>query len=228
MRSFLRENQVFFRGRSLKNLLTVMVLLAVGCCPANASTLATFRVVHVIDGDTIVLENGRHVRYIGIDAPEIFHKKKTAQPFGVAARAYNRKLIQGTRVTLEFDVERKDAYQRWLAYVYDKEKKLLNRLMLQRGYAYCLVIYPNTQHLNLLLQAQRAAMDKGLGIWKYWGDRKERVVGNSRTMRFHLATCPYGRRILKQNRMRFNSIREAFWEGYAPCKRCLPVSPLAR
>ena len=164
MRSFLRENQVFFRGRGLKNLLTVMVLLAVGCCPANASTLATFRVVHVIDGDTIVLENGRHVRYIGIDAPEIFHKKKTTQPFGVAARAYNRKLIQGTRVTLEFDVERKDAYQRWLAYVYDKEKKLLNRLMLQRGYAYCLVIYPNTQHLNLLLQAQRAAMDRGLGI----------------------------------------------------------------
>src|SRR3989338_9433422 len=34
------------------------------------------KVVKVIDGDTIIIESGQKVRYIGIDTPELHHPKK--------------------------------------------------------------------------------------------------------------------------------------------------------
>ena len=226
MRPSLKWNRSLCKERDAKYSLIALVLCAMLRWSADAAALQAFRVRHVIDGDTVVLETGRHVRYIGIDAPEIFHKKQTAQPFALDAKAYNQELTQSGWVVLEFDKDRQDTYHRWLAYVYDKNKNLLNQRMLLKGYAYCLVIFPNVKYREKLLQAQRSAMAKRLGIWQYWGERKETVLGNRSTKRFHRPTCPYGKRTAKQNRVALKSVWEAFWEGYAPCKHCLPVRPL--
>jgi endonuclease YncB( thermonuclease family) len=45
-------------------IITTMFLLS--SCQEQRST----KVIQVIDGDTVIIENGYHVRYIGIDAPE--------------------------------------------------------------------------------------------------------------------------------------------------------------
>ncbi|MBW2014138.1 MAG: thermonuclease family protein [Deltaproteobacteria bacterium] len=77
-----------------------------------------FHVKWVNDGDTIVLADGRHVRYIGINSPEIDHENNKAELFGYEAKKYNKTLVLSKMVRLEFDKETHDRYGRTLAYVF--------------------------------------------------------------------------------------------------------------
>ncbi|MCX6795607.1 MAG: thermonuclease family protein [Candidatus Falkowbacteria bacterium] len=74
----------------------------------------------VIDGDTFVLKDGRKVRYIGIDAPEIASaSRKTTECRGPEAKALNEKLLTSGKIILISDPSaKKDTYSRWLFYVY--------------------------------------------------------------------------------------------------------------
>ena len=108
-------------------------------------------VVRVIDGDTIVVtvegERGeRMVRYLGIDAPE---RGKDEEP-GEEAFEYNRALVEGKTVWLEFDKQRKDKYDRLLAYVYLDPLKLsmVNAIFLSQGYATLMIIPPNVKYAD--------------------------------------------------------------------------------
>jgi len=64
--------------------------------------------VRVIDGDTIVLDGGEKVRYIGINTPETKHPRKPVQRMGKEASEANRILVEGKQVGLEYDAERTD------------------------------------------------------------------------------------------------------------------------
>jgi micrococcal nuclease len=216
------------KRKKLKQYRIYLLLLCILIFPAKASALDAFHVKYVIDGDTVILENNRHLRYIGIDAPEIFHKENKAQAFGYAARDYNQKIINKKKIYLVYDREKTDAYDRLLAYVFDKDNNFINRLLLLEGYAYYLCIPPNTRQHELLLKAQRTAMMEKRGIWGQWTAREKAYIGNKNTKRFHLPGCSFGKRIGKHNRIEFNSAWQAFWEGYAPCKQCLSVGPSAR
>src|SRR5687767_6587423 len=70
----------------------------------------TQKVVRVIDGDTIELENGQKVRYIGIDTPETKKPRTPVQCFGQEAYQKNKELIEGREVLLEKDVSETDRY----------------------------------------------------------------------------------------------------------------------
>src|SRR5919106_2430176 len=85
--------------------------------PRSADALVT----RVVDGDTVEVRiaGGRdEVRYIGIDTPETVKPGEPVQCFGHRASAANRRLVEGRRVRLVFDRERRDVYGRLLAYVY--------------------------------------------------------------------------------------------------------------
>ncbi|HOJ44346.1 MAG TPA: thermonuclease family protein, partial [Syntrophorhabdaceae bacterium] len=71
-----------------------------------------YTVTKVIDGDTIQLETGEIVRYIGIDAPELYVKNGGAEFYAKEAARYNRKLVFLKKVRLEFDEEKKDQHGR--------------------------------------------------------------------------------------------------------------------
>ena len=58
------------------------------------STEKTYLVTRVIDGDTIVLENGERVRYIGIDTPEISQN----ECFALEAKKKNEELVLGKSI----------------------------------------------------------------------------------------------------------------------------------
>lgn len=184
------------------------------------------RVKWVDDGDTILLEDRRRIRYIGINAPEVAHgtDRITAEPHGDEARAKNRSLLLGHRVRLEFDRESKDHYGRVLAYVYLNDGTFVNLAMVESGYAYVLFLKPNTRFDRDLLEGQRRAMKAGLGIWQGWkeGEDKGGYIGNSRSRRFHDARCPNAAAIHFKNRVYLSSRWEAFWKGYAPAKQCNP------
>ncbi len=187
-----------------------------------------FNVKWIIDGDTIILEDGRHVRYIGINSPEIDHKNKIAEPYGYEARNFNKKLLSEGLIRMEFDKERVDRYGRLLAYVYLKDNTFLNMELLLGGYAYCLPKKPNSKYEKELLEAQRYAMKTQRGIWKSWKGKKEQYMGNIASKRFHLDTCGFGMRIKKNNLIYFEKKWDAFQTGFAPCKKCLPDCPAKR
>jgi micrococcal nuclease len=195
----------------------VVLLLAGG---AGAGEWAAVR--RVADGDTVELTDGRLVRYLGIDAPEIDHAAGTAQPFGFEARARNREWVGAGRVRLEADVERFDAYGRTLAYLFLPDGSLVNEKLLAEGLAFCLTRAPNVKHAGRLLRAQRAAMEARRGIWRDWRENPGRFIGNRNSLRFHRSDCPEAKRIRPANRVAFRTRWEAHWAGYSPSRECQP------
>jgi len=124
-------------------------------------------VSRVIDGDTIeVRVAGRtdEVRYIGIDTPETVKPGTPVQCFGHRASDLNHDLVEGRRVRLDFDAERRDIYGRMLAYVH-LGRRFVNAILVRGGYARTLTIPPNDSHATLFARlARRAAID-GRGLW---------------------------------------------------------------
>ncbi len=176
----------------------------------------------VDDGDTILLTDGRRVRYIGINTPEVAHAKygRAAEPFGEEALAANKALVAGQRLRLEFDREEKDHYGRLLAYVYLEDGRCVNLEMIKGGWAHVLYKKPNDRCDRLLVETQRRAMRAGAGIWNQWRESGAEIIGNRASRRFHLQRFPESRKIHPKNRVRFANQWEAYWHGYAPSKKC--------
>jgi endonuclease YncB( thermonuclease family) len=151
-------------GRQLLGAVSLALLLA-ATAEAAGSFVAT--VVHVVDGDTIkVSVKGRieTVRYIGMNAPETRHPTKGAEPGGREATEANRRLVLGKTVRLELDVQERDRYGRWLAYVY-VGGVMVNAELVRLGYAQVMTIPPNVAHQERLLELQREARARRRGLW---------------------------------------------------------------
>lgn len=121
----------------------------------------------VIDGDTIKVRIGNKaetVRYIGVDTPETVHPTRGIEPYGIEASNFNKKLVEGKAVRLEFDVERRDRYGRLLAYVY-VDTLFINAELLRQGYAQLMTVPPNVRHVDLFVRLQREAREAKRGLW---------------------------------------------------------------
>ncbi len=200
--------------------LVLAVLLGFAFWGAPPSAAEPVRVKYINDGDTVHLVDGRSVRYIGVNAPEIEHSRQTAQPLGFDARALNAELVKGQPVHLEYDIERLDDYGRTLAYVFLPDGSMVNERLLRSGLAFCLLMLPNVKYESRLLAAQRAAMLAERGLWRGWREEGGRYVGNRNSRRFHLASCPEAKRIAPRNRILFSKRWDAFWAGYSPSREC--------
>lgn len=122
-----------------------------------------------IDGDTLELTDGRLVRYIGIDAPEVRRRRGDEwvvdpEPFGEAARDANASWVQGKRVKLEYDAESYDRYGRLLAYVY-ADGEMVNARLVREGYAEPLMIPPNVRYAEEFRRLAAEARQAGRGLW---------------------------------------------------------------
>lgn len=83
----------------------------------------------VVDGDTIIVNiDGKkeRVRLIGVDTPETKHPNKPVEYFGREASAFTKGMVEGKKVKLEYDWQRRDKYGRLLAYVYLEDGTFLN------------------------------------------------------------------------------------------------------
>jgi micrococcal nuclease len=175
------------------------------------------------DGDTVILNSGEQVRYLGIDAPEMGRKGAKSDFMALESRNYNLQLVRDVRVRLEFDEERKDRHGRILAYVFLENGDMVNLLLVRKGLAFVSTKKPNMKYLTLLLDAQRQAMIEKLGIWSRPPEKTEPFYrGNRNSHRFHRPNCLLGRKIGSRNLIRFDTREGACWEGYSPCRQCKP------
>ena len=177
----------------------------------------------VFDGDTVMLRSGAKVRYLGIDSPEVAHDDQRGDCYGEEAKRYNRRLVLGKRVRLEYDREKRDHYGRLLAYVYLPDGRCVNEELIKKGYAFVLRRPEGFKKLYHFLQLQRRAIQRRVGMWGYCRvDPEEFYIGNRRSFVFHRPSCPYGRQTARRNAIIFHSREEAFAEGFRPCRRCKP------
>lgn len=129
------------------------------------------KVVRVIDGDTIKLENGQTVRYIGIDTPELHHPQKSVQCFGQQTMEQNKMLVEGKSVRLIKDVSDTDRYGRLLRYVYVEDKTatpssvFVNEYLVKEGYAYAAAFPPDIHYSELFKTEQNEAASLKKGLW---------------------------------------------------------------
>lgn len=122
-----------------------------------------------VDGDTAKLRiNGKveTVRFLLVDTPEAKHSELGAQPLGKQASEYTRKkLEEADRITLEYDVEKRDKYDRVLAYVFADGKSVQEDL-LAKGLARVGYVYESRKHLDAFREAERFAKKMKLGVWQ--------------------------------------------------------------
>ena len=129
--------------------------------PTAAPVTAAVTVTEVIDGDTIgVTYNGLHesVRLLGIDASE------TGEAYNAEATAALKKLVGGKTARLEFDVVRRDQYDRLLAFVW-VGSTTANAEMLRLGLATIYTVPPNVKYVEVLRAAQDEAQAARRGMW---------------------------------------------------------------
>lgn len=135
---------------------------------SSTSSAQLVKIVRVIDGDTIEIETGQKVRYIGIDRPELHHPKKPVQCFAQEAMLKNKEIVEGKTVTLEKDVSETDKYGRLLRYVKigsPSAELFVNDYLVKEGYAYAATFPPDVKYAQLFRQSQQEAMEKKKGLW---------------------------------------------------------------
>lgn len=119
------------------------------------------KVERIVDGDTVVLNNGSIVRYVGITSPE------NNEPFEKESTEANRKLVEGKQVNLEYDNYKGDKFGRILAYLITPDGKNVSIELARFGMAQ-VVIYQHKKpfiYQPQLLKAQSEAKKNNLGIW---------------------------------------------------------------
>ena len=122
-------------------------------------------VKRVVDGDTIELENGEKVRYIGVNSPESVDPRRAVQCFGKEASRFNKELIEGKRVRLEKDISNKDKYGRLLRFVYLEDGTFVNLKLVADGYARVYTYPPDVSHSEEFRAAEKEARDEKRGLW---------------------------------------------------------------
>lgn len=190
-------------------------------------------VTEVIDGDTfkaLVGERKETVRLIGVDTPETRHPLIPEEPLGREAHSYTRSRLEGKRIFLTFDVQKRDKYGRLLAYVWLEDGTFFNAELLREGYAQIMTIPPNVKYTDLFLSLQRKARSERKGFWGFEFEeertapaiRERYYVGNLRSKVFHRPQCGYARRVSPRNRVVLKEREGAFEQGYRPCRWCKP------
>lgn len=128
-----------------------------------------YQVIHVIDGDTIVLEGEQKVRLVGINAPEVevAEYKHKAQPFGQEAKNFLEDFIEFKPVTVTLNpTQKRDRYGRWLAYLTTADGQFVQERLLKEGYAYVYGFKDARARLPELLKAEEEAITAQRGLWK--------------------------------------------------------------
>lgn len=144
--------------------LFVQPALAEYCSMSGVGQLVISR--YVIDGDTLDLVDGRRVRLIGINAPEIGRQGSVSEPYAQAARKELQRLAGNTDLRLLVGEETKDRYGRTLGHLFDAQGANIEARLLSKGLGFAIAIPPNLQLLDCHLEHEQKARKELQGVWR--------------------------------------------------------------
>jgi micrococcal nuclease len=161
---------------------------------------------YIIDGDTVKLADGKKVRLIGINTPEIGYDDTPPQPFSKQARDDLIKLLKAKKsklLLLRFDRERRDQYNRLLAHVFLEDGTNVQEYLLEKGAGFWLAIPPNLWHMNCYRHAEYRARGTQRGVWGLRAYQPVAVQNLSRSVK--------GFQIIKGRVKRIGTSRKSVW-----------------
>ncbi len=181
--------------------------------------------VIVIDGDTIVLDGNEIVRLIGIDTPETKDPRKPVQYYGRDAYEFTKRLVEGKKVRLAYDLNKEDKYGRTLAYVYLEDGTFLNAEVVKQGYGFA-YRYFLFKYFDEFKQYEREARENAIGLWSDRGGEKSRVTYENDSdivyiTRFGTKYHKEGCGSLRRSKIPI-FLEEACRRRYAQCSNCNP------
>lgn len=163
------------RKASLRGAFFVCAVLALAPLAAWADAcrapgpLREAQVERVVDGDTLRLVDGRSVRLIGLNAPELGRQGRAAEPLAEAASRHLRQLVaaSGGRVMLLAGAQARDHYGRSLAHAFGADGRNWEAQQLAAGLGFAVALAPNTALADCQFAAERQARRAGLGVWRH-------------------------------------------------------------
>lgn len=173
-----RSSRVPFSDKQTPRWLTHWGVLLCICCfsiTANGADncvldgeaqTVTLEAVH--DGDTIQLTDGRKIRVLGINTPEVAHNDQPLEPLAEEARQATLTFLSQTpSIKIRIGAQQQDQYKRWLAFVYTSDGENLSAYLLEKGLAAQVIIPPNVDDIVCLHNQEEKAKLSSLGIWKH-------------------------------------------------------------
>jgi micrococcal nuclease len=125
-----------------------------------------YKVDKVYDGDTVKLEDGRKIRLLGINTPEVKHRNQANEAGGETAKRWLTDKLKNQQVRLVTDVEQTDKYNRKLAHLFTENKEHINVALVEMGLAAVNIYPPNLLYVDELVAAGKQAEHAKRGIWQ--------------------------------------------------------------
>jgi endonuclease YncB( thermonuclease family) len=121
----------------------------------------------IIDGDTIVISDGRKVRFIGINTPEMGRNGEASEPFAMQALLELKLLLNHeTKIGLTYGKQKKDKYKRLLAHPSLPDGRSVASVLLKQGLAVSIVVPPNDHYLSCYRKFEQQPRSKQRGLWQ--------------------------------------------------------------
>lgn len=141
---------------------------AAALCPLDpALQVETVQIDAVFDGDTVRLADGRKVRLVGINTPEVAHGGKTAEPLAQEAKQQLEALLKKTPIRLLQGSDSHDRYGRVLGHLFDRDGNSVIADLLQQGMGFQVAIVPNLRYVDCYARAQQQARKQSVGVWRH-------------------------------------------------------------
>ena len=188
-------------------------------CHVEESAICT----QVVDGDTIYLDNGKKIRFVGVNTPE-----RGVEGY-IASKNFVQKLCLNKKVGIDID-DRKhnDKYGRTLAVVI-VDGKNVNEMLLKEGLAEIMYMPPSEFYpydwagTNTHVADTHSSSSASTSSQTSSGSSDSgSYVANANTGKFHVSGCDSVSKMSEKNKVFFSSRDEAINQGYVPCKRCNP------
>ena len=210
----------FFKKLYLVPIFIILFLLIrfVGEIGQDRGPHDRFKIIRIIDGDTVELLGGDRLRLLGIDCPE------RGESYYDSSTAYLSQLALDKVVQVKFSHRRRDRYGRILGYL-SVDSQFINEMIVRNGLA-CVYLFDDNladrEYIDRLLAAQNYAIDNGLGIWSIEHIDEPYYVAKKGGLRFHRPGCSSVKKLKPGQYIKFDSRLEAFRKGLSPCPNCRP------
>jgi len=135
------------------------------CSSEQYDEITTIRYIH--DGDTLHLGDGRKIRLIGINTPELARNNKTAEPYAKQAKSALKALFKTDKsIALLYGNDKKDRYNRLLAHGFLSDGRNIQAILLKQGLASAITVPPNTKFASCYLELEHKARCNKAGLWQ--------------------------------------------------------------
>jgi endonuclease YncB( thermonuclease family) len=132
---------------------------------SQQKNIEAVQVHKVLDGDTVTLTDGRRIRLIGINTPELEHPPRPEEPLAQDAKIRLEALVRKSPVFLQQGSQPKDHYGRTLGHLFTADGSNIIVQLLQAGAGFQVAIPPNLAHADCYAEAQAHARSSQAGVW---------------------------------------------------------------